>query len=87
MADAVPNYDISQQRLVAEIASLQANHARQRLEIMEMADRVRKHRENMDATVKAIETKETELRSLVSAHGALDEARFQRLCDGLGGEG
>lgn len=69
MADATPDYQVEQQRLVAQIASLKSNLERQKLEIMEMDDRRKKNLENIEATKKSIAGLEKDLRGLVETHG------------------
>lgn len=77
MADAVPNYFVEQQRLKTQISAQRHNIERQRLDIMEMADRARRHLENIAASEKAIGEMEVSLQQLQEAHGEAGEQAFQ----------
>lgn len=71
MADVLPNYEVEQQRLRAQIAAQKATIEQQRLAILEMQDRTRRHQDNIDAALKAIAALEQQLQSLIDEHGVL----------------
>jgi chromosome segregation ATPase len=75
--DATPNWRVEMQRLRKTIAEQHANIERQKLEIMEMADRKRRHEENIEAANKAIKEMEANLKSLENEHGALGDKDLQ----------
>ena len=72
MADVMPDYKVSMQRLRMEIQALTLSIERARLEIMDIDSRRRKSFENIDATELAIAEKEKDLRALEKEHGKLD---------------
>jgi chromosome segregation ATPase len=69
MADAMPNYQVEQLKLVAQIAGLKANIARQTLEIAEMEDRKARYIENIASTKESITEYEKQLKGLEQEHG------------------
>ncbi len=76
MADIMPDYFVEQQRVIANIASLNHNFQRQQLEIMEMDSRKKKTIENLNATKLAITDLETKLEGLIAEHGKAPEIKF-----------
>lgn len=83
MADVTPNYRLEQQRLRSQIAAQRANIERQRLDILEMADRLQRHEANIAASEQAIAEMERQLLQLEETHGLLTEARFEDLKSSL----
>lgn len=73
MADVMPNYQVEQQRLRAQIAAQQATIEAQKLAILEMEDRRTRHEENIAAAQKAISTLTEQLHSLMAAHGDMPQ--------------
>lgn len=71
MADAMPDYQVEQQRLRAQIAAQRSTIEAQKLSILEMTERKRKHEENILAAEKAIAEYETKLAGLEATHGKL----------------
>ena len=69
MADVMPNYHVSIQRIKATIAGLHHNIERAKLELMEIEDRRVRQIENMNATRGAIAEQEASLKSLLDEHG------------------
>lgn len=69
MADVMPDYFVSQQRLRAEITQLEATMERQKAEIMELDSRRRSIATNIFASIDAIKERREKLASLVEAHG------------------
>jgi chromosome segregation ATPase len=60
MTDVIPNYRVEQQRLRLQIAEQNCNLERVLLEKLEIEDRCLRHRENIIATHKAIESPQEE---------------------------
>jgi protein subunit release factor B len=83
MSDSLPDYQVEQQKLKSQIAAQHANIERQKLEILEMASRKRKHEENIVAAHKAIVEMEGNLRSLAETHGELTDKRFEEMKSSL----
>jgi chromosome segregation ATPase len=54
MSDNNPNYTVEQQKLQVNIVDQQAAIARLKLEVLELADRIEKNKENIAATHKGI---------------------------------
>ena len=69
MADVVPNYHVEQQRLLAQIYTLRSTYQRQKLEVMEMADRKERLEVNMAATKSGIAEARGKLDDLIKTHG------------------
>ncbi len=69
MADVMPNYFVEQQRLVAQIFTLRSTYQRQKLEVMEMADRKVRLEENMASTTGSIAETKRKLDDLIKTHG------------------
>ena len=61
MADKMPNYPVERQRLVMELANMNATVERQRLENMELADRMERNDVNITATAEKIKEHEQKL--------------------------
>ncbi len=74
MADVMPNYRISQAKLRAEIANLEARQLAHQVSLLELVDRRDAILRNRDAELEAIETKRESLASLEAAHGAVTTA-------------
>lgn len=80
MADVVANYMVEQQGLRTRILEQRAAVARQKLAIMEMSDRKRRHEENIAASLKAIGVLEEEMATGTATGEATDvRLRQQRL--------
>ena len=77
MADLMPDYFVSQQQIVAQIASLKANYEKQKLENMQLAKRMRDNDINMEATITGIAREETTLTDLIKIHGTSDNPKPQ----------
>jgi hypothetical protein len=84
VADVRPNYLVEQQRIKSQVAAQWATVERQRLEILELVDRKRRNEENIDAALRAIDELKESLAALADAHGALDDAAYQRLAGEVG---
>ena len=69
MADLAPDYFVEQQRLRMNIANLQTQVERAKLEIMEMASRKAKAREAIDGSESAIVDLSERLATLIQTHG------------------
>lgn len=69
MADVMPNYHVEKQRLVSQLANLRATTERQRLENMELEDRIARNNENIEATEKAVQESEAKLQGLRATYG------------------
>ena len=69
MADVMPNYHVEKQRLVSQLANLRATIERQRLENMELEDRIARNNENIEATEKAVQESEAKLQGLRATYG------------------
>ena len=69
MADVMPNYHVEKQRLVSQLANLRATSERQRLENMELEDRIARNNENIEATEKAVQESEAKLQGLRATYG------------------
>lgn len=69
MADKMPNYYVEQQKLRVQIANLEANLERFKLEIMEADSRKEQAHVNIKATEEAIARTREGVASLVEAHG------------------
>lgn len=69
MADVMPNYGVEKQRLVSQLANLRATTERQRLENMELEDRIARNNENIEATEKAVQESEAKLQGLRATYG------------------
>lgn len=77
MADVMPDYKVSQQKIIAQIAAQKAQIENQKLAIMEMSERKRSHETNIQAAYRAIAEYETQLRSLEDAHGKLTDKEYE----------
>lgn len=73
MADSAPNYKVEQQRLRAQRIAQLANIEKQRLDILEMADRCRRHLDNIASAEAAIGEIDKKLAGLETTHGALTD--------------
>ena len=65
----MPNYGVEKQRLVSQLANLRATTERQRLENMELEDRIARNNENIEATEKAVQESEAKLQGLRATYG------------------
>lgn len=70
MADVTPNWKVEIQRLKMQIAAQRSTIERQRLENMELEDRISRNNENLGAAEKAITELVERLGQLEAEHGA-----------------
>ena len=90
MADVMPDYIVSQQRLRWEIAQLVARIEGRKLELLELVSRRNQTLANWDAEEEAIAKKKSDLESLEKAHGpitdqTIQEAKTTNLTEALNG--
>lgn len=71
MADVTPNYKVEMQRLRAQIASQLSTIEAQKLAILEMADRSKRHEENIVAAEAAMVAYREQLAGLEATHGGV----------------
>lgn len=79
MADVTPDYKVSQQRLVAQISAQRTQVENQKLAIMELADRKRRHEENIEAAKRAISEYQAQTAQLLASPGPDAKIGQQRL--------
>ncbi len=73
MADVTPDYKMSQQKLIKEIADLEARFEAHKLALFELVGRKQSILENWAAEIKAVEAKRSNLKDLEEAHGPILE--------------
>lgn len=73
MADMMPDYRVSQQRLKFEIMQLEARIEGRKLELLELVAKRDNTLTNWAAELEAIEQKKKNLADLAEAHGAVTD--------------
>jgi len=73
MSDVMPDYHVETQRLLVQVAGLEHNMMKYKLDIMEMESRKANTLKNMAATKTALEKTKAQIDSLIEAHGEPEE--------------
>jgi predicted RNase H-like nuclease (RuvC/YqgF family) len=72
MADNLPNYRLEMHRLRAQISAQQATIDRQKLENLELKDRIDRNSENIEASYKSLKELQDKYSQLEQVHGKLE---------------